>query len=201
MRRARRCGAGAVLVECEDAHDALGLWRRLDAQPPDAVAESVPGARTVLVVGRIDEALCTALLTLPGLEPEPPGRARSVAIPVRYDGADIDAVAAVTGLSTGDVIERHLAARYTVAFSGFVPGFAYLTGLDPALHVPRHPTPRSRVPRGSVAIADEYTAVYPVASPGGWRLIGTTEAPLFDAQRTPAALLRPGDLVTFERVP
>ncbi|VTR78622.1 KipI antagonist [Cellulomonas hominis] len=118
-------------------------------------------------------------------------------LPVRYDGADLAEVARTTGLDEAEVVRRHGAATYTVAFGGFMPGFAYLTGLDPALHVPRRSSPRERVPEGSVAIAGEFAAVYPAATPGGWMLLGTCDVPLFDARRDPPALLRPGTRVRF----
>lgn len=200
MRRIRRCGVNAVLVDCDDARDALELWRRLHAEPPDGVVEAVPGARTVLVVGRTDGPLLAALVRLPGLALDPIAEQPEVVIPVRYDGVDLEAVAGATGLTTAEVATRHGSAGYAVAFGGFVPGFAYLTGLDPALSVPRHDTPRPRVPRGSVAIAGEYTAVYPMETPGGWRIIGTTQLSLFDPGREPAALLQPGGRVRFERI-
>ncbi|HYQ75686.1 5-oxoprolinase/urea amidolyase family protein, partial [Cellulomonas sp.] len=118
-------------------------------------------------------------------------------IPVRYDGPDLAEVARLTGLDEREVVRRHAAAEYTVAFGGFMPGFAYLTGLDPALHVPRRATPRERVPAGSVAVAGEFAAVYPAATPGGWMLLGTCDVPLFDVDRDPPALLRPGARVRF----
>lgn len=121
-------------------------------------------------------------------------------IPVRYDGPDLDAVADATGKSVEDVIALHSAGSYHVYMMGFAPGFAYLGDLDPALHLPRHATPRTRVPPGSVGIAGAQTAVYPVETPGGWHLIGRTDMLLFDAQRNPPALLRSGDAVRFERV-
>jgi KipI family sensor histidine kinase inhibitor len=120
-----------------------------------------------------------------------------VLLPVRYDGPDLDEVAALTGLSPQEVAARHLAGRYTVAFGGFMPGFAYLTGLDPALRVPRRDSPRPRVPAGAVAVAGDLAAVYPAATPGGWRLLGTCDTPLFDVDRTPPALLTPGTPVRF----
>jgi KipI family sensor histidine kinase inhibitor len=200
MRRIRRCGVNAVLVDCDDARDALELWRRLHAEPPDGVVEAVPGARTVLVVGRTDGPLLAALVRLPGLALDPIAEQPEVVIPVRYDGVDLEAVAGATGLTTAEVATRHGSAGYAVAFGGFVPGFAYLTGLDPALSVPRHDTPRPRIPRGSVAIAGVYTAVYPMETPGGWRIIGTTQLSLFDPGREPAALLQPGGRVRFERI-
>ena len=123
-----------------------------------------------------------------------------VTIPVRYDGPDLDAVAEATGKSVEEVIDLHSGVTYHVYMMGFAPGFAYLGDLDPALHLPRHATPRTRVPRGSVGIAGAQTAVYPVETPGGWHLIGTTDLTLFDARRDPPARLHSGDRVRFERV-
>jgi KipI family sensor histidine kinase inhibitor len=125
---------------------------------------------------------------------------RAHMILVHYDGIDLDAVAAATRLSAGDVIARHTARSYTVDLLGFVPGFAYLSELDPSLQLPRRPQPRPRVPAGSVAIAAAQTAVYPLDTPGGWHIIGRTETVMFDPAREPAALLRAGDIVRFERV-
>ncbi|UJP41865.1 allophanate hydrolase subunit 1 [Cellulomonas palmilytica] len=121
-----------------------------------------------------------------------------VVLPVTYDGPDLDDVAAATGLTVDALVARHAAATYTVAFGGFMPGFAYLVGLDPALVVPRLATPRPRVPAGAVAIADRFTAVYPAATPGGWRLLGSCPTSLFDVARDEPALLTPGTRVRFE---
>lgn len=123
-----------------------------------------------------------------------------VTIPVRYDGPDLEAVADATGKNVEEVIALHSAGSYHVYMMGFAPGFAYLGDLDPALHLPRQATPRTRVPPGSVGIAGAQTAVYPVETPGGWHLIGRTDLLLFDAQRDPPALLHSGDKVKFERV-
>jgi KipI family sensor histidine kinase inhibitor len=120
-----------------------------------------------------------------------------VELPVRYDGADLIPLAAELGCSPEALLQRHAAGEYTVAFCGFAPGFAYLSGLDPALHVPRLASPRTAVPAGSVAIAGEYTGVYPRSSPGGWRLLGRTDAVLWDLDREPPALLTPGTRVRF----
>lgn len=125
---------------------------------------------------------------------------RSVRIPVRYDGPDLDFVAARTGLTRSEVIRRHSAREYRVYLLGFAPGFAYLGDLDPVLILPRRPEPRIRVPAGSVAIAGAQTAVYPLATPGGWHLLGRTTLRLFDPSRDPPVLLRPGDTVRFEVV-
>lgn len=126
---------------------------------------------------------------------------RAWRIPVRYDGPDLAWVAERTGLSPADVVARHSAGEYTVFLLGFVPGFAYLGALDPSLALPRRPSPRRRVPAGSVAIAGAQTAVYPLETPGGWHLIGRTDLVLFDPERDPAALLAPGDTVRFDPIP
>ena len=126
--------------------------------------------------------------------------ARLVEVPVCYGGGlgpDLEAVAAHCGLSEGEVIARHAAAEYLVAFLGFSPGFPYLSGLDPALATPRLAAPRTHVPGGSVAIGGAQAGVYPAASPGGWRIIGRTPVRLFDARRDPPALLQMGDRVRF----
>jgi KipI family sensor histidine kinase inhibitor len=134
----------------------------------------------------------------------PPGdgaEPRNHVIPVHYDGLDLDAVAAATGLSVAEVISRHSGRVYGVDLLGFVPGFAYLSELDPSLRIPRRSEPRPRVPAGSVAIAAAQTAVYPLDTPGGWHIIGRTGTVMFDPARESPALLRAGDAVRFERVP
>jgi KipI family sensor histidine kinase inhibitor len=125
---------------------------------------------------------------------------RTHRIPVRYDGPDLDFIATSTGLSVDDVVARHLGRSYTVDLLGFVPGFGYLGELDPALHLPRREQPRPRVTAGSVAIAAAQTAIYPLDTPGGWHIIGSTSTVMFDPARNPPALLAPGDTVQFERV-
>jgi KipI family sensor histidine kinase inhibitor len=123
-----------------------------------------------------------------------------IEIPVRYDGPDLAEVAERTGLTMEEVIERHSRRVYRAYTSGFQPGFAYLGDLDEALVLPRRSTPRLRVQPGSVAIAGAQTAVYPLQTPGGWHLIGTTQVVMFDASRNPPALIRPGDMVRFTRI-
>lgn len=145
-------------------------------------------ARTVL-------AACE-LSSLPRSEANKP---RQHTIRVDYSGVDLEAVAAATGLATDEVVARHTAREYSVDLLGFVPGFAYLSELDPALQLPRRPEPRPRVPAGSVAIAAAQTGVYPLDTPGGWHIIGRTETVMFDPARDPPALLRAGDTVRFER--
>jgi KipI family sensor histidine kinase inhibitor len=122
-------------------------------------------------------------------ETEPTSR---VEIPVVYDGADLADVARLWDTDERGVVARLTETELTVAFCGFSPGFAYLAGLPPELAVPRLPSPRAKVPEGSVGLADAYAGIYPTASPGGWRLVGRTDARLFDPERTPPALLTPG---------
>ena len=125
---------------------------------------------------------------------------RAHLVPVRYDGMDLDTVATATGLSAAEVIARHSGRAYSVDLLGFVPGWAYLSELDPALQLPRRSEPRPRVMAGSVAIAAAQTGVYPLDTPGGWHIIGHTETVMFDPTREPPALLRAGDTVRFERM-
>jgi KipI family sensor histidine kinase inhibitor len=120
-----------------------------------------------------------------------------VELPVDYDGADLDEVARMSGLDVDEVIARHSNGIYTVRFCGFAPGFAYLDGLDPTLHVARRASPRTEVPAGSVAIAGEFAGVYPRRSPGGWQLLGRTTTVLWDLSARPPALLVPGTIVRF----
>jgi KipI family sensor histidine kinase inhibitor len=120
---------------------------------------------------------------------------------VTYDGPDLAEVASLTGLSEAAVVTAHTESVWTVGFGGFAPGFAYLTGGDPRLHVPRRGTPRPSVPAGSVGLAGEFSGVYPRSSPGGWQLIGHTDVDLFDVDRDPPALLQPGTRVRFEARP
>ena len=131
-------------------------------------------------------------------------QSRLVEIPVRYGGEhgpDLGSLAEARDLSIEEVVALHTAPEYVVHFVGFMPGFAYLGGLDPRLATSRREVPRTRVPAGSVGIGGTQTGVYPIASPGGWRLIGRTDLPLFDPSREPAALLAAGDRVRFRAVP
>lgn len=122
---------------------------------------------------------------------------RLVEIPTVYDGPDLQEVAGITGLSVDEVVRLHSETTYLAAFAGFAPGFMYCTGLHDALRIPRRPTPRPSVPKGSVAIADVYTAVYPVSTPGGWSLLGHTDVEMFDVSAAEPARIRPGDRVRF----
>ena len=121
-------------------------------------------------------------------------------IEVNYDGDDLDEVAGLTGLSRAEVIAAHTGRPWRVGFVGFAPGFGYLTSGDPRLTVPRRATPRTRVPAGAVGLAGEFCGVYPRESPGGWQLIGRTDARMWDIERDPPTLLRPGAWVRFREI-
>jgi KipI family sensor histidine kinase inhibitor len=191
-------GERAVLIEVTDPAALLGLSDT--AGRAAGVLETVPAARTLLV--RFDPLVTSAAALGAALEShlgDPPPRASGapVDVPVHYDGADLAGVAEEVGISVAELIRRHAATDYTVAFCGFAPGFAYLSGLDPVLHVGRLAEPRTEVPAGAVGVAGEFTGVYPRPSPGGWRLLGRTDAPLWDTAREPPALLTPGTRVRF----
>jgi KipI family sensor histidine kinase inhibitor len=192
-------GDAALLVDADGI--APRLASAISSCRLPGILDVVPGARTVLVStepGSWDLAeLGRRIQVLP--LPDVPAQDWALAeIPVTYDGPDLAEVAALTRLGISDLIARHQAAEYRVGWLGFSPGFGYLTGLDPALKaVPRLATPRRSVPVGSVAIAGGLTAVYPAASPGGWRLLGRTTATLWDPRRDPPALLAPGMRVRF----
>lgn len=192
-------GARALLLELASPDDVPGwcaaLPRALAEAGLPAPEELVPGARTILLDGVDPAAVRAVLERVVAQPPAPPGETPLVEVPVVYDGADLDAVAELWGVPADEVVARHAAARFRVAFCGFAPGFAYLTGLDAA--VPRRATPRHRVPAGSVALAGRYCGIYPSDSPGGWQLVGRTSARLFDPERASPALLPPGTRVRF----
>ncbi|GLY64827.1 5-oxoprolinase subunit PxpB [Amycolatopsis taiwanensis] len=195
-----QCGDQALLIDTDGIDTVLGLYSALSDPRPEGVTELVPAARTLLV--RFDPTVIPAedlAEVLAGTEPVPAQTMRGelIEIPVYYDGADLAEAGRHTGLGRDGVVELHTAAEYTVAFGGFAPGFGYLTGLDPKLHLPRRATPRTHVPAGTVAIAGEFTGIYPWPSPGGWQLLGRTEVSLWDPARHPPALLRPGTRVRF----
>jgi KipI family sensor histidine kinase inhibitor len=182
------------------------LASRLRAAEVPGVKDVVPGMRSLVV--HVDPLRCdigriTAALDAGGegpVAPASPRRPELVEIPVTYGGAagpDLEHVATACGLAPDEVCRRHAASEYVVCFVGFLPGFPYLGLLDPALRLPRRRTPRPVVAPGSVAIAGEYTGVYPWASPGGWHLIGHTDERLFDVEATPPARLAPGTRVRF----
>lgn len=196
-------GAAAVLIDCADAAEVLAVHaealRRREAGLLVA-EEIVPAARTVLIAGVPDpEALAASI---PGwMLPEVAAALGPVVeIPVRFDGPDLPDVAEHWGVSRDDAVGAVLSASLAVAFCGFSPGFAYLTGLG--REVPRRTEPRTAVPAGSVALAGPYAGVYPQRSPGGWQIIGTAVGVrIWDLDRDPAALLAPGARVRFVEAP
>ncbi|KAA1374661.1 5-oxoprolinase subunit B family protein [Aeromicrobium fastidiosum] len=184
------CGDRAVLIECDTLHEAQTWFAALREH-----AEVVLGARTVLVRGDLRASRELIDRTDPSASPVDTGHV--VEISVTYDGADLAEVADLTGLTADGVVEAHTGTAWTVAFGGFAPGFAYLVGGDPRLHVPRRSSPRTRVPAGSVGLAGEFSGVYPRESPGGWQLIGRTTLRMWDVDREPPALLVAGTTVRF----
>jgi len=191
LPRVRAYGATATLVDVASARDAASVarWlrRRLTA------LDVVPAARSVLVDGVAPAAVAEALRGWSPTGEEPTGPL--VELEVTYDGADLAFAATRWGVDAGEVGALLAAVDFEVAFCGFAPGFAYLTGLPRALWLPRLDAPRPRVEPGSVAIAGEWCGVYPSASPGGWRVLGHTVAALWDVAREEPALLAPGTRV------
>lgn len=191
----------------------LPLLERLRASRPEGVVELVPTEASLLVThdpARLTSSAVRAwLLGTPPDVTSPPvpghdrgghdrgGAGREVRIAVRYDGEDLAEVARLSRLGIEEVVAAHTGRPWRVAFTGFAPGFAYLVDGDPRLNVPRRPSPRAAVPAGAVAVAAGYSGVYPRTSPGGWQVIGHTDAVLWDARRARPALLEPGDVVRF----
>ncbi|MGB3258459.1 MAG: allophanate hydrolase subunit 1 [Ornithinimicrobium sp.] len=177
------------------------------------VEDVVPAARTLLLhlaaeadLAQVGRCVVDLAASLPDPHEDGDDLAESASgsddvlqIPVAYDGEDLDDVARATGMSREDVIEAHTTSLWRVAFFGFAPGFAYLSGGDRRLHVSRRSEPRTTVPSGSVGLAGEFSAVYPRSSPGGWQLIGRTESVMWDQDRDPPSLLQPGSVVRFVR--
>jgi len=196
------CGDRALLVEVAGLSAVAAVRSALEGSPLPGQRDLVPAARTVLVV--LDRPPTDVdVATLRRLDLAAPTRGTagsSVELRVVFDGADLADVAELTGRSVPALVEALTTAQLTVAFGGFAPGFGYLSGLPDDLHVPRRATPRTRVPAGSVALAGPFAGVYPQASPGGWQLVGRTDAVLFDVDRDPPALLVPGTSVRFRQV-
>jgi KipI family sensor histidine kinase inhibitor len=192
----RRSGEHGALLELADNAAAVRVARRLTSECAGLV-DVVPGHRTVLVTWDDEPPELIELAEAALRDDQAAFSGAYVEIPVHYDGPDLDEVASLTAHSPEEVAARHLGAEYAVGFLGFAPGFAYLLGGDERLRVERRAEPRELVPAGSVALAGPYSGIYPRESPGGWQLIGSTTATLFDATRETPALLSPGDRVRF----
>lgn len=194
---------GHLLFELESLEKTLALHAALEASPIEGVREIIPAARTLMIAfdhfalpsASLIEQVQNRLSSEASSQPGP-----VIDIPVLYDGEDRKDVAALLNLSVEEIVARHTGSDLKVAFTGFAPGFAYLSGGDETLSVPRRTSPRTHVPAGSVAIAGEFSGVYPKASPGGWQLIGRTPIPMFDLAREPASLLQPGYRVKFRQI-
>lgn len=195
----RRVGEHGLLVECADQAEVSASYALLRSR--EALVEAVdivPAARTVLLDG-LSDPMATAELISPwqATVDGSSGRPVLVEIPTVYDGADLGEVARQWGMTKAEVVSTHRDTVFEVAFCGFVPGFGYCTGLPADLGVTRREEPRVAVPAGSVALAAEFTAVYPRESPGGWQLIGRTSIGLWDPDAADPALLAPGVQVRF----
>ncbi|MEU3405666.1 allophanate hydrolase subunit 1 [Streptomyces sp. NPDC006670] len=200
--RALVVGREALLLEVDSAAEVAALHaellRRRDAGGLGAVREVVPAARTVLLDGVREPGALAARIARWEVPPLAEAEGPLVTVSVRYDGPDLAEVAGAWGVAEGEVAGVVGGIEFRVAFCGFAPGFGYLTGLPERLWLPRRATPRTAVPAGSLALAGEYAGVYPRSSPGGWQLIGSTDAVLWDPAREPAALFAPGVRVRFE---
>jgi KipI family sensor histidine kinase inhibitor len=197
-------GDSGVLVELDGPDRVLALDAALRVEPLPGVIDVVPAERTVLIrydPARVDATGVARWVREVPAAPTGPGRGAAVRIPVRYDGEDLDEIGRLTGLGPDGVVAAHTGTPWRVAFTGFAPGFGYLVGGDPRLRVPRLDVPRVRVPAGAVALAGAYSGVYPRSSPGGWRLLGSTDLPVWDPDRDPPALLSPGVEVHFVALP
>ena len=201
-------GERALLVEVASLADVLAMRAALAASAPAGLVELVPAARTVLA--RVDPSVLDLAAarrwiaaTAGDVDIEgagaPPER-DPVVLDIAYDGADLNETAQFLGMSTDELVRRHREARWTVAFTGFAPGFGYLVSPEWTYDVPRLDAPRTRVPAGAVGLAAGFTGAYPRATPGGWRLIGTTAAPLFDPGAAVPVLLSPGADVRIREV-
>ncbi|OSC38679.1 5-oxoprolinase subunit B family protein [Mycobacterium decipiens] len=197
-------GDQALMLQCDSTAEVLAWTEALRRAALPGVVDIVPASRTVLVKvrgprwqGATRQRLRKLRVSSDAVAAAASGHQGDVVIDVIYDGPDLAEVASHTGLSTAQVINAHTATRWRVGFGGFTPGFAYLIDGDPRLRVPRRPEPRTSVPAGSVALAGEFSAIYPRQSPGGWQIIGRTDAVLWDIDRPNPALLTQGMSVQF----
>lgn len=197
-------GTRALLLELAGLDEVMDYHAQLVAHPLHHQVDCVAAATTLLLTFASPNAARRAQASLPQLRPDKARAAepRTVDIDVVYDGEDLADAAAVVGMSPNELIDWHTNTEWTAAFGGFAPGFAYCTPADAsrALAIPRRSSPRTAVPAGAVAIAGNFSAVYPRVSPGGWQLLGTTNTPMWDSFATPPALVQPGDRVRYHAV-
>ena len=199
-------GDRALLIEFDSTAEVLTWTGALRAADLLGVVDIVPATRTILVRlagagyrAPVRQRLSQMQAAARTNAAPPAGRA-DLTVDVVYDGADLQGVADLAGMTPEQVIAAHTRSPWRVGFSGFAPGFGYLVGGDERLRVPRRTEPRTNVPAGSVGLAGEFSGVYPRRSPGGWQLIGHTELVLFDVHRDPPALLEPGMWVQFRAI-
>lgn len=200
----RRVGTRGLMVDLPDLTAVMDWHAGLSAQPLPHQTDVVAAARTVLLTFDSPTATRDAAQVL---EHYSPGESRrvephDVVIDVLYDGADVEELAQHLGMTADELIAWHTGIEWVAGFGGFAPGFTYCVPANPAdaLDVPRRPSPRTAVPAGAVALAGDFSAVYPRVSPGGWQLIGTTRTPMWDSQANPPALVSPGDRVRYRQV-
>jgi KipI family sensor histidine kinase inhibitor len=199
--RFRPAGPRALLVEVDSLAQVRALHARIERERAGGWApglvDVIPAARTVLLDGVADKAALAADLRSWSIAPCPPAAGQVIEIGCRYDGPDLGEVARQWRVPPERVADVHSGLTHEVAFCGFAPGFPYIAGLGGGREVTRRDRPRAALPAGSVALGDEYTGIYPRTSPGGWQIIGHTDAVMWDPGRDPAALLQPGDRVRF----
>jgi KipI family sensor histidine kinase inhibitor len=197
-------GDQALLLQFDSSTDVLACAAAVREAALPGVQDIVPASRTVLLKldgsrwqSSVRNRLTKLRVSAGSVPASPPAGRVDLVIDVVYDGPDLDDVARHTGLTPAEAVDAHTATPWQVAFGGFAPGFAYLVGGDPRLAVPRRPDPRPSVPAGSVGLAGEFSGIYPRRSPGGWQLIGRTDAVMWDINRPDPALLTPGMWVQF----
>ncbi|MBO9043812.1 5-oxoprolinase subunit B family protein [Curtobacterium flaccumfaciens] len=201
----RSAGGSALLATFGSLADVVAFRAGLAQATLPGLTEVVSGARTLLLrfdpsttdAGRVRSELAQVSPVSPVSAALEAQDTEPLVIPVTYDGEDLDTVTELTGMRHDELVAWHTGQLWTSAFCGFAPGFSYLTGSDRPLDLPRRSTARTAVPSGAVALAGEFSAVYPRTSPGGWQLIGRTEVPMWSLERTPPALAPAGTLVRF----
>ena len=201
----RSAGGTALLATFDSLADVVAFRAGLAQAALPGLTEVVSGARTLLLrfdptttdAGRLRTELTQVSPVSPVSATREAHEADPLVIPVTYDGEDLDTVTELTGMRRDELVAWHTGQLWTSAFCGFAPGFSYLTGSDRPLDLPRRSTARTAVPSGAVAVAGEFSAVYPRTSPGGWQLIGRTDVPMWSLDRTPPALAPAGTLVRF----